>query len=319
MADITFGSGADGAITVRLGPRAPDAAHRLLEQNGALALQDDRGVYEFRGDDAVSRAAQAAYLLDAGELTVETGAREDPVRAATFGADVVFARHPTEGIVAATATDATEGLVPDVLRQVGWRYDGSAPDRDIYLPPTGAGDRQSLIAAARASLVLQGLGLQVATVGLATPPASADRLAEAAEDLALEQVNLRTLTDSRDVADLLDTALDPKSGALPNLSQLLADMSTFIYQLPAEQGELLAAHADIALSQATALSGTLHDLQAGLADLGSVVEAPIATARSVRATAASAVTARGLGTGAIIQAAPSAQAISTAPTHAASI
>ncbi|MBV6695544.1 hypothetical protein KV557_00185 [Kitasatospora aureofaciens] len=312
MSDISFAPGSDGAITARLKPNSPDSAHLLLEQNGATR-DPGTGEYLFSGPDAVARAAQAAYLL--------TAASTDPApsRLPVDGADVVFARHHSDGIVAATATDATEGLVPDVLRQFGFRYDGSAPDRDIYLPPGGASERQALVAAARASLVLQGLGLQVATIGLATPPASADRLAEAAEDLALETVHLRSLTDSRDVADVLDVALDPRTGALPNLVELLNSAQAFIDRLPPEQGEILGAQVGIAKHQAASLSETLTTVQAGLVDLGTAVEAPIATARSVRATAASAVTARGLSAGPIIQAAPAARAMSTAPSTAATL
>ncbi|MFF2955688.1 hypothetical protein ACFVVU_30620 [Kitasatospora sp. NPDC057965] len=317
MADISFTPGDAGAITARLGPDVPDSAHRLLEQNGAT--RSAPGEYLFTGPDAVARAAQSAFLLDAGELSVETAS--GPVRsldAALDGADVVFARHPTEGIVAATTTDATTGLVPDVLRRFGWQHDGSAPDRDIYLPPADASERLALAAAARASAVLQGLGLQVATVGLATPPASSNRLAEAAEDLVLERAGLRSLTDSRDVADLLDAALDPRTGALPNLDQLLADVRIYLDQLPPDQGELLAARADTARHRTQGLAQGLRELQSDLAHLGAVVEEPTATARSARATAASVVTARGLSAGPIIQAAPAAHALSSVPMHAAS-
>ncbi|WP_395297309.1 hypothetical protein ACF9IK_30650 [Kitasatospora hibisci] len=317
MSDISFGPGPDGAISARLGPEAPDSAHRLLQQNGA-SRGVGAGEYLFSGPDAVARAAQAAYLLTAGKpdsTTVPVPSRHLPVD----GADVVFARHPADGIVAATATDSTEGLVPDVLRQCGFRYDGSAPDRDIYLPPDGVNERQALVAAARASLVLQGLGLQVATVGLATPPASADRLAEAAEDLALETVNLRSLTDSRDVADVLDVALDPKTGALPNLIELLDSTQAFIAQLPPDQGEILGAQVGIARLQATAMVENLAAVQSGLTDLATAVAAPIATTRSIRATAASAVSALGVPAGPIIQAAPAAHTVSTAPSTAVTL
>ncbi|GJF32650.1 hypothetical protein KNE206_53500 [Kitasatospora sp. NE20-6] len=321
MADISFGPGPNGAITARLNPDVPAGAHRILEQNGATRLAAE-GEYAFDGPDAVARAAQSAYLLNAGELTMATsGDIPRERRLAVDGADVVFARHPSEGIIAATATNATEALVSGVLKQFGWTYDGSAPDRDIYLPPTDADEREVLVAAARASLVLQGLRLQVSTVGLATPPASADRLAEATEDLALERVNLRTLTDNRDVADLLDTALDPTAGALPNLSALLADIGTFTAQLSPEQGALLGAALDIVRGQATGLADRLQLLQTSLAELGTAVEAPITTTRSIRATAASAVTARGLPAGPIIQAVPAAQALATVPgpAHAVSL
>ncbi|MEU9074573.1 hypothetical protein AB0D22_07805 [Kitasatospora sp. NPDC048538] len=319
MSDISFGPGPDGAISARLGPESPDSAHRLLQQNGAT-----RGVgageYLFSGPDAVARAAQAAYLLTAGKPDAPASPVPAPSRHLPVdGADVVFARHPADGIVAATATDATEGLVPDVLRQCGFRYDGSAPDRDIYLPPDGATERQALVAAARASLVLQGLGLQVATVGLATPPASADRLAEAAEDLAVETVNLRSLTDSRDVADVLDVALDPKTGALPNLIELLDSTERFIAQLPPEQGEILGAQVGIARLQATAMVENLAAVRSSLTDLATAVEAPIATTRSMRATAASAVSALGVPAGPIIQAASAAHAVSTAPSTAVTL
>ncbi|MFJ7278305.1 hypothetical protein [Kitasatospora sp. NPDC098663] len=308
MTDISFRPGPDGAVTAQLGPDAPDSAHRLLQQNGA-APGSGAGEWVFSGPDAAARAAHVAWLSQDNAPSAVAPTRTMPVD----GADVVFARHASDGIVAATSTDSTEGLVPDVLRQFGWRYDGSAPDRDIYLPPHGAGERQALVAAARASLVLQGLGLQVATVGLATPPASADRLTEAAEDLATETVNVRSLTDSRDVADVLDAALDPRAGALPNLVELLDSTQEFVSRLPPEQGEVLGAQVGIARVQATSLAENLTAVQAALADVGTVVEAPIATVRSARATAASAITARGLPTGPIIQAAPAAYTLATAP------
>ncbi|MGW3228614.1 hypothetical protein [Kitasatospora sp. NPDC001095] len=316
MSDISFGPGPDGAITARLGPDAPDSAHRLLQQNGATPGPRD-GEYVFDGPDAVARAAQVAWLNRADSLGASAPSTSRTMPLA--GVDVVFARHPGDGIVAATATDSTEGLVPEVLRTFGWRYDGGAPDRDIYLPPEDASERQALAAAARASLVLQGLGLQVATVGLAAPPASADRLAEAAEDLAIETVSLRSLTDSRDVADVLDVALDPRVGALPNLLELLDSTQAFVSQLPPVQGEVLGAQVSIARHQTAALAENLTTVQAALADVGSVVEAPITTARSARATAASAVTARGLPAGPIIQAAPAARVLATAPSTAATL
>ncbi|MGW3185710.1 hypothetical protein ACWDD9_41220 [Kitasatospora sp. NPDC001119] len=316
MSDISFGPGPDGAITARVGPDAPDSAHRLLRQNGAVPGPQD-GEYVFGGPDAVARAAQAAWLHQAD--SVNAPAPETPPTMPLAGVDVVFARHPDNGIVAATATDSTEGLVPEVLRQFGFRYDGSAPDRDIYLPPADADERQALTASARASLVLQGLGLQVATVGLAAAPASADRLAEAAEDLAVETVNLRSLTDSRDVADVLDTALDPTVGALPNLLELLDTTQEFVDRLPPEQSEVLGAQVSIARHQTTALAESLSTVQAALAGNGTVVEAPITTTRSARATAASAVSALGLPAGPIIQAAPAARTVAAAPSTAATL
>ncbi|MFJ9446759.1 hypothetical protein ACIRRH_33605 [Kitasatospora sp. NPDC101235] len=315
MSDISFGPGPDGAIIARLGPDAPDSTHRLLRQNGAEPGADD-GEYVFSGPEAVARAAQAAWLHQAGSLNAPT---TQAPRMPLTGVDVVFARHPTDGIVAATATDSTEGLVPDVLRQFGFRYDGSAPDRDIYLPPADTDERRALAAAARASLVLQGLGLQVATVGLSAPPAGADRLAEAAEDLAVETVHLRSLTDSRDVADVLDTALDPRVGALPNLLELIDSTQEFVARLPPEQSEVLGAQVSIARHQTSALAESLSTVQTALADTGSVVEAPITTARSARATAASAVSALGLPAGPIIQAAPAARTLTAAPSTAATL
>ncbi|KQV20946.1 MULTISPECIES: hypothetical protein [unclassified Kitasatospora] len=320
MSDISFGPGPDaGSITARLRPDAPESAHRLLQQNGGTRGSAD-GEYVFDGPDAVARAAQAAYLItEARPATVSSREHALSRQLPVDGADVVFARSPIEGIVAATATDATEGLVPDVLRTFGFHHDGSAPDRDFYLPPEGASERQALVAAARASLVLQGLGLQVATVGLATPPAAADRLAEAAEDIALEQVNLRSLTDSRDVADVLDAALDPKTGALPNLVELLDATGEFIARLPPEQGEILGAQVGIARHQASSLTETLATVQAGLAALATAVEAPIATVRSIRATAASTAAARGLPARPVSQAASAAHTPATLPSSAVTL
>ncbi|MFF2746447.1 hypothetical protein ACFVVA_12975 [Kitasatospora sp. NPDC058048] len=316
MSDISFGPGPDGAITARLGPDARESAHRFLRQNGAVPGPQD-GEYVFGGPDAVARAAQAAWLHQADSLNPP--APETSPTMPLAGVDVVFARHSEDGIVAATATDSTEGLVPEVLRQFGFRYDGSAPDRDIYLPPTGADERQALAAAARASVVLQGLGLQVATVGLATAPAGVDRLAEAAEDLAVETVNLRSLTDSRDVADVLDTALDPKVGALPNLLELIDSTQEFVARLPPEQSEVLGAQVSIARHQTTVLAENLSTVRSVLADTRAVVEAPIITTRSARATAASAVSALGLPAGPIIQAVPAARTLTAAPSTAATL
>ncbi|MER7701639.1 hypothetical protein ABTX81_01890 [Kitasatospora sp. NPDC097605] len=306
MSDISFGPGPDGAITARLGPHAPDSAHRLLRQNGASP-----------DPSAVARAAQAAWLhqADSPGAAAPSPSRTMPLA----GVDVVFARHPEDGIVAATATDSTEGLVPEVLRTFGWRYDGAAPDRDIYLPPETASEHQALAAAARASLVLQGLGLQVATVGLASSPASAERLAEATEDLAVETINVLSLADSRDVADVLDTALDPRVGALPNLLELLDSTQAFVSRIAPDRGEVLGAQVGIARHQTAALAESLRTVQAALADAGVVIDVPVTAVRGARATAASAVTARGLPAGPIIQAAPAARALATAPSAAATL
>ncbi|MFC9327924.1 hypothetical protein [Kitasatospora sp. NPDC057015] len=295
-ADITFTPGADGAIIARVAPGTADGARRLLEDHDAVR-EPGGDTWTFAGADAVARAARAAFLLNAGELDVETHtgpvAREHTV-APVDGADVVFARHPTDGIVAATATDSTEGLVPDVLRRFGFGHDGSAPDRDIYLPPAGQSEHEALVSAARASLVLQGLGFQVATRGLATPPASADRLAEAAEDLAVEQVNLRSITDSRDIADLLDAAVDERTGAMHHLTGLLEDIGEWTTALPADAGRQIRGRINEVRVASAELLADLSDLQRELVDLDEAVDAPVASvvsARSARSSAATAATA----------------------------
>ncbi|MFC9331292.1 hypothetical protein [Kitasatospora sp. NPDC057015] len=301
-ADIAFTPGADGAIIAEIAPGLPDSARRLLEQHDAV--RGENGTYTFVGSDAVARAARAALLLNTGGLRVDTftGPLERPVPEPVDGVDVVFARHPTDGIVAATANDSTEGLVPDVLRRFGFKYDGSAPDRDIYLQPAGADERTALVAAARASLVLQTLGLQVATRGLATPPASADRLAEAAEDLAVEQVNIRTLTDSRDIADLLDAAVDDRTGALPQLSGLLDDINEWASALLAGQDQQIGGRIAEARIATEELLSNITGLQRDLAVLGAVVDAPVTSLRSARSSAATAATAHAVTGGPILQA-----------------
>ncbi|MFD0259071.1 hypothetical protein ACFVH7_12460 [Kitasatospora indigofera] len=323
-ADISFTPGADGAITARIAPGTDDGARRLLEDHDAVR-EPGGDTWTFTGPNAVARAARAAYLLNAGELHVETHtgpvAREHTV-APVDGADVVFARHPTDGIVAATATDSTEGLVPDVLRRFGFGHDGSAPDRDIYLPPAGQSEREALVSAARASLVLQGLGFQVATRGLATPPASADRLAEAAEDLAVEQVNLRSITDSRDIADLLDAAVDERSGAMHHLTGLLEDIGEWATALPAGAGRQIRGRINEVRVASSELLADLSDLQRELVDLDAVVDAPATSLRSARAAAATAAGARGPSTGPILQAsgvAPAAAPVPQAASHTASL
>ncbi|MGW2545473.1 hypothetical protein ACWC5I_32505, partial [Kitasatospora sp. NPDC001574] len=270
MPDISSTPGADGAIVAEIAPGLPDSARRLLEQHDAV--RTDTGTYTFSGSDAVARAARAALLLSTGGLRVDTftGPLEPPVPAPVDGVDVVFARHPTDGIVAATTSDSTEGLVPDVLVRFGFKHDGSSPDRDIYLQPAASTEREALVAAARASMVLQTLGLQVATRGLATPPASADRLAEAAEDLAVEQVNIRTLTDSRDIADLLDAAVDGRTGALPQLSGLLGDIEEWAGALPIGQDQQIRGRIDEARTATEQLLANVSGLQRDLAALGAV-------------------------------------------------
>ncbi|MFF2657386.1 hypothetical protein ACFVUH_08470 [Kitasatospora sp. NPDC058032] len=322
-ADISFTPGADGAIIAEIAPGLPASARRLLEQHDAV--RGESGTYTFAGSDAVARAARAALLLNTGGLRVDTftGPLEPPVPAPVDGVDVIFARHPTEGIVAATTSDATEGLVPDVLRKFGFTHDGSAPDRDIYLQPAVADERQALVAAARASMVLQTLGLQVATRGLATPPASADRLAEAAEDLAVEQVNIRTLTDSRDIADLLDAAVDGHTGALPQLSGLLDDIKEWAGALPDGQDQQIRARIDEARTATEALLANVTGLQRDLTVLGAVVDAPVTSLRSTRSTAATAATAHAVTGGPILQAAGPARTTAFVPqpvaNHAASL
>ncbi|MFB7672705.1 hypothetical protein ACFC26_14970 [Kitasatospora purpeofusca] len=322
-ADISFTPGPDGAITVKTAPDASDRVRLLLEQHDAVRADTDTDTYTFTGTDAVARAARAAFLLNEGGLRVDTFSGPVERTAPVDGADVVFARHPTDGIVAATSADSTEGLVPSVLRRFGFTHDGSAPDRDIYLQPAAASERQALAAAARASLVLQNLGVQVATRGLATPPASADRLAEAAEDLAVEQVNIRTLTDSRDIADLLDAAIDERTGALPQLTGLLGDIGHWADALPVGLDQRIADRIEETLVATEALLTNVAGLQRELAALNAEVDAPVASmapTRSSRSTAATAATAHALTGGPILQAAAAVpHAAAPQATHAASL
>ncbi|MFJ4676867.1 hypothetical protein [Kitasatospora sp. NPDC088783] len=319
-ADISFAPGPDGAITARTVPHLPDSARRLLDQQDAVRA-DDGCSYLFAGPDAVARAARAAFFLNVGGLRVDTfsGPLEPERTLVPDGADIVFARHPAEGIVAATAADATEPLVPEILARFGFTHDSG---RDIYLQPPGLGERQALAAAARVSLVLQNLGVQIATRGLAAAPASADRLAEAVEDLAVERVNIRTLTDSRDIADLLDAASDEDTGALSQLSALLDDIGRWTSSLPVGQDQQVGGRIDEARIATEALHVSIVGLQRELVGLGAVLDtsaAPAPSARSARssaATASTATAAHALTGGPILQSpapAPAAAPSQTAP------
>ncbi|QKW20632.1 hypothetical protein HUT16_17530 [Kitasatospora sp. NA04385] len=307
-ADISFAPGPDGAITARTVARLPDSARRLLEQQDAVRTGD--GSYLFTGSDAVARAARAAFFLNVGGLRVDTfsGPLEPERVLVPDGADVVFARHPVEGIVAATATDAAETLVPQVLAKFGFTHDSG---RDIYLQPSGLGEHQTLVAAARVSLVLQNLGVQVATRGLAAPPASADRLAEAVEDLAVERVNIRSLTDSRDIADLLDAASDQDTGALSQLSGLLDDIGHWASGLPVGQDQQIGGRIDEARIATEALHISIADLQRHLSGLDAVLDtSAVRSARSSAATASTAAAAHALIGGPILQSpAPASAAV----------
>ncbi|MFD7730470.1 hypothetical protein ACFV6F_08805 [Kitasatospora phosalacinea] len=318
-ADISFAPGPDGTITARTVAHLPDSAHRILDQQDAERADD--GTYRFDGSDAVARAARAVFLLNVGGLRVATfdGPLEPERTLVPDGADIIFARHPVEGIVAATATDATEPLVPEILHRFGFTRDS---DRDIYLQPSGLSERQALVAAARVSLVLQSLGVQVATRGLAARPASADRLAEAVEDLAVERVNIRTLTDSGDIADLLDAASDQDTGALTHLSGLLDDIGQWASGLPVGQDQEIGGRIDEARIATEALHISIAGLQRHLSGLDAVLEtsaapAPVArSARSSAATASTAVAAHALMGGPILQSpapAPAAVLPQTAP------
>ncbi|MFD7645109.1 hypothetical protein ACFV4P_31155 [Kitasatospora sp. NPDC059795] len=323
-ADISFMPGPDGAITVRIGPDLSDSVRLLLEQHDA-ARTGEAGSYVFNGSDAVARAARAAFLLNVGGLRVDTfsGPLEPDRALVPDGADVVFASHPTEGIVAATAADSTEGLVPEVLARFGFTYDSAG--RDIYLQPADMGERQALVAAARASMVLQTLDVQVATRGLATPPASAGRLAEAVEDLAVERVNIRSLTDNRDIADLLDAAVDQRTGALPQLTGLLDDIGQWACHLPAGQDQQIGGRIDGVRIATETLLSNLTGLQRELAELNTVLDTPVAptlsarSARSSAATASTAAAAHALTGGPILQAAAPAPVAAPQAVHTASL
>ncbi|GLW58171.1 hypothetical protein [Kitasatospora phosalacinea] len=315
-ADISFTPGPDGAIIARTASHLPDSALRILEQQDAVKADD--GSYLFAGSDAVARAARTAFFLNVGGLRVDTvsGPLEPHRTFVPDGADIVFARHPAEGIVAAAATDATEGLVPEILNRFGFTHDSA---RDIYLQPFGLSEREALVAAARASLVLQTLGVQVATRGLAARPAFADRLSEAVEDLAVERVNIRTLTDSGDIADLLDAASDQDTGALSQLSGLLDDIGRWASGLPVGQDQQIAGRIDEARIATEVLHVSIAGLQRELVGLDAVLDTPAApalSARSARSSAATASTAHALTGGPILQSpapAPSAVLAQTAP------
>lgn len=260
---VTFRAAPDH-VTVSTGPDLPSAALAILTDTGFTAT-DRPGTYRLDGTDAVQRAAQAAYYLSAADIGIDDPDQREATLAVGLP-DVAFAQHPRDGIIAATGDDDTAGLVPQTLRQLGWRYDGR-PQRDVYLAPEGATDAEALAAAARVTRALQVMGYSVSAQGLTAAPQAMAALSEAANDLAAERGNVGDLVDTRDIADVLGVALDPRVGALPQLDRLLATVSAWCDALPAEDGIPLTALLGDLSHEVSQLSTGLSQVQRSLADL----------------------------------------------------
>jgi len=306
-------------VTARTGQGLPAAALTILTDTGFTAT-DTPNTYRLTGPDAVQRAARAAYYLSAADIGIE-----DPDQRGagltTDSPDVAFSHHPHAGVIAATSEDGTAGLAAQTLQRFGWRYDGR-PQRDIYLAPEDATESEALTAAARATRALQALGYRVSAQGLTAAPPAMAALAEAASDLATERANVADLVDTRDIADVLSVALDPKVGALPQLSQLLSTVSEWCTALPEEDGIALTSLLGDLTHEVTQLSTGLAQAQRSLTAMNTalpVIEPhadtvvhttadPDLAPASVRATAARSSSVSRLATGPVAHSATPSRA-----------
>uniref|UniRef100_UPI0006E2A189 hypothetical protein n=1 Tax=Peterkaempfera griseoplana TaxID=66896 RepID=UPI0006E2A189 len=226
--DVTFATDRS-SVTAHVADDLPAAGHRILTEAG-FTRPHPGSPYTLSSPDAHRDAARATYLLRAGGLTISHAHGSPAPQAGPAVPDVAFGRHPEHGIVAATDTDDTLGLVPDTLRRFGFRHH---PEREIYLPPRS--DDEGLRAAAQATRALQALGYAVAAApGLTMAPPAMQAVAEAADTLTAERDNLAELADTRDAADVLDAALDEQTGALPQLGRLLEEVAAWCRALPPE-------------------------------------------------------------------------------------
>jgi len=274
---VTFQAGPDQSVAARVTDQTPDGAHRILTTAGFTRAAPSAD-YTLTGPDAPRRAAQAAFLLSAGSVSVDTNTPAVQGRAPVI--DVIFARHPQDGVVAATDTDVSEGLIPDVLARFGFRYDAG---RQIYCAPQDASDAQALRAAASVTRVLQDLRYTVAAKGLTNAPATMRTLSEAAHDLSDERTNVAELVDTRDIADILRVALDERTGALPQLGELLEEVTGWCRALPPHLAESVTSNLTQLSADVVRVHTGLDRVQTSLAAMKEVIAVPDAVTTEAEA------------------------------------